>query len=334
MQERAPGLYPELLNNKRINRRHNTTFIMYFFISSLLNQDDLAMSTNIIREITPLTQNDCFTIFSRLKKEFTFPLHYHEELELNLILNAKGARRIVGDHIDSIDDVELVLVGPNVYHAWFTHQCQSEEIREVTIQWHKDLLEDKLLRRNQLSFIRSMMERSQKGILFSRETIAALAPRILSLNQKNGFDSVLELFSILHDLSISRNMRTLSDGSFSNQRLTFNSRRIEKAFEYMNNNYDKSIALGEVAKLVSMTEVSFSRFIKKRTGNTFIDSLNEIRLGHASRMLIDTTHSIAEISYHCGFNNISNFNRIFKRKKTCTPKEFRENFTSGTRVFI
>jgi AraC-like DNA-binding protein len=292
------------------------------------------MSTNIIREITPLTQNDCFTIFSRVKKEFSFPLHYHEELELNLIINAKGARRIVGDHIDSIDDMELVLVGPNVYHAWFTHQCQSEEIREVTIQWHKDLFEDKLLRRNQLSFIRSMMERSQKGILFSRETIAALAPRILSLNQKNGFDSVLELFSILHDLSISRNMRTLSDGSFTNQHFTYNSRRIEKAFEYMNNNYDKPVTLGEVAKLVSMTEVSFSRFIKKRTGNTFIDSLNEIRLGHASRMLIDTTHSIAEISYHCGFNNISNFNRIFKKKKTCTPKEFRENFTSGTRVFI
>ena len=292
------------------------------------------MSTNIIREITPLTQNDCFTIFSRTKKEFSFPLHYHDELELNLILNAKGARRIVGDHIDTIDDVELVLVGPNLYHAWFTHQCKSVEIKEVTIQWHKDLFEDKLLRRNQLAFIRNMMDRSQKGILFSRETTAALTPRILSLNQKNGFDSVLELLSILHDLSTSRNMRTLSDASFTNQHFTYNSRRIETAFEYMNNNYDKPITLGEVARLVSMTEVSFSRFIKKRTGNTFIDSLNEIRLGHASRMLIDTTHSISEISYHCGFNNISNFNRIFKKKKTCTPKEFRESFNSGTRVFI
>jgi len=292
------------------------------------------MSANIIREITPLTQNDCFTIFSRVKKEFSFPLHYHEELELNLIINAKGARRIVGDHIDIIDDIELVLVGPNLYHAWFTHQCRSEEIQEVTIQWHKDLFEERLLRRNQLSFIRNMMDRSQKGILFDREAAATLAPRILSLNQKKGFDSVLELLSILHDLSISKNMRTLSDASFTNQHFTYNSRRIEKAFEYMNNNYDKPITLGEVARLVSMTEVSFSRFIKKRTGNTFIDSLNEIRLGHASRMLIDTTHSISEISYHCGFNNISNFNRIFKKKKTCTPKEFRENFNSGTRVFI
>jgi transcriptional regulator GlxA family with amidase domain len=82
-----------------------------------------------------------------------------------------------------------------------------------------------------------------------------------------------------------------------------------------------------------MTEVSFSRFFKARTGITFIDSLNEIRLGNASRMLIDTTHSIAEIAYNCGFNNISNFNRIFKTKKKCTPKEFRESY-SGKRIFV
>ncbi len=287
-----------------------------------------------MREITPLTQNDCFTLFSRVKKEFTFPLHYHEEFELNFILNAKGAKRIVGDSIEVIDDVEMVLVGPNLYHSWFTNQSKSEDIHEITIQWHKDLLDDKFLCRNQLNFIRTMFERSSRGILFSKETSQALAPRLLSLNQKNGFDSVLELMSILHDLSVSRNMRMLSDASFTNEHFSYNSRRIEKAFQYMNNNYDRSISLNEVSRLVSMTEVSFSRFIKKRTGNTFIDSLNEIRLGHASKMLIDTTHSISEISFNCGFNNISNFNRIFKKKKGCTPKEFRESFTKGSRVFI
>jgi len=83
-----------------------------------------------------------------------------------------------------------------------------------------------------------------------------------------------------------------------------------------------------------MTDVSFSRFFKKRTGITFIDSLMEMRLGQASRLLIDTTQSVAEIAYHCGFNNISNFNRIFKKKKNCTPKEFRSNYNYGSRVFI
>ncbi|SDM25497.1 AraC-type DNA-binding protein [Pedobacter steynii] len=291
------------------------------------------MGNNIVREITPLTQSDCFTIFSRTKKDFDFPLHYHEEYELNLILHAKGAKRIVGDHIDTIEDAELVFIGPNLYHAWFTHQCKSEEILEITIQFHKDLFDERLLKRNQLNFISNMFERSQKGILFSAETIERLSPRLLSLNQKKGFDSVLELFSILHDLSISRNMRTLSNSSFNNEQFNYNSRRIEKAFDYMNANYNRGISLEEVAKVASMPEVSFSRFIKKRTGSTFIDSLNEIRLGHATKLLISSTQTVAEIAYKCGFNNISNFNRIFKKKKNCTPKEFRDSF-SGTRSFI
>jgi transcriptional regulator GlxA family with amidase domain len=177
------------------------------------------------------------------------------------------------------------------------------------------------------------MERAQRGILFSPETIVALKDRLQSLNKKSGFDSVLELLSILHDLSISRNMKTLSDSSFSNEQFHYNSRRIEKVFEYMNAHYNMQITLAEVAKIANMPEASFSRFIKKRTGKTFIDSLNEIRLGHASRMLIDTTNTVAEIAYKCGFNNISNFNRIFKRKKFCIPKEFRETYT-GNRVFI
>lgn len=286
-----------------------------------------------MREITPLTPSDCFTIFSRVKHKFDFPLHYHEEYELNLIINGKGAKRVIGGHIEVIDEVELVLIGPNLYHAWFNHQCQSEEITEVTIQFHKDLFDEKFLKRNQLSFVKSMLERSQRGILFSRETILALKDRLLSLDKKTGFDSVLELLSILHDLSISRNMRTLSDLAFTNEKFYYNSRRIEKVFEYMNANYNKSVSLAEVARIANMPEASFSRFIKKRTGKTFIDSLNEIRLGHASRMLIDTTNTIAEIAYKCGFNNISNFNRIFKRKKFCIPKEFRETYT-GNRVFI
>lgn len=289
---------------------------------------------NIIKEITPLTQSDCFTISSRVKSEFNFPLHFHEEYELNLIINAKGAKRIVGNNVEEIDDIELVLIGPNLSHVWLTHNCKSKEITEVTIQWHKDLFDEKFLKRNQSAFIRKMLERASRGILFPRETAELVYNRLLAINQMQGFDSVLELMSILHQLSTSKSMRQLSDVSFNNdQILNYHSRRIDKAYEFMNANFHKPISLKDISKLVNMTEVSFSRFIKKRTGNTFIDSLNDIRLGHATKMLIETTHSVSEISYNCGFNNISNFNRFFKKKKQCTPKEFRENY-SGTRVFI
>jgi len=292
------------------------------------------MYKNIVREIIPLTTSDCFTIFTRIKSEFDFPLHSHEELELNLIINAAGAKRIIGNHIGEIDDMELVLVGSNLPHFWQTHKCKSKEIKEVTLQFHKDLFDEKFLRRNQLSFIRNLLERSAKGILFSKQTIKEITPRLNGLNQKQGFDSVLELLSILHDLSISRNMHVLSDSAFNNTEFSYNSRRIEKAIEYMNLNFQKPITLTEIAKLTNMADVSFSRFFKARTGITFMDSLLELRLGNASRLLIDTTQSIAEVAYNCGFNNISNFNRLFKKKKNCTPREFRENYSYGNRVFI
>lgn len=292
------------------------------------------MTKSILKETTPLTPNDCFTIFTRVKKEFDFPLHFHEEYELNLIINAAGAKRIVGDHIHVIDDLELVLVGPNLPHAWFKHECTSDAITELTIQWHKDLFDEKFLRRNQLSFIRQMFEQSSRGISFIKENIQAVLPRILALSQRTGFNSVMDLFSLLHDLSTSKGFFVLAENSFTNiPNFKYNSRRLEKVFDFMNNNYHKEVNLKSVAALVNMTEESFSRFIKKRTGNTFINSLNEIRLGHASRMLIDTTHSVSEISYQCGFNNISNFNRLFKKRKNCTPKEFRENY-SDNRIFV
>lgn len=294
------------------------------------------MKSKLLREITPLTPHDCFTLFSREKSEFDFPLHYHDEFELNFIQNAKGAKRVIGDHVEEIDELELVLVGPNLQHGWFTHNCASKEIKEITIQFHRDLFDKKFLQRNQMAFVRNMFERSLRGILFSKETILVIMPRLQALTQRSGFDSVLELLSLLHDLSTSRNIRTLSDTSFNNlETLTYNSRRIELIMNYINHNFDKTITLGEAAKIAAMSEVALSRFFKQRTGKTFIDTLNEIRLGNASRMLIETTHSINEIAYKCGFNNISNFNRIFKKKKDCTPKAFRHSYSSsGVRTFV
>lgn len=293
------------------------------------------MTENILREITPLTQSDCFTYFFRAKSEFDFPLHYHDEIELNFIRNAKGAKRIIGDHVEEIGDMELALVGPGLPHGWFGSGFGPNQVEEITIQFHKDFFDEKFLQKNQLNFIRNMLRRSLRGILFSSDTTTRLESRIVSLGKKQGFDSVLELMSILHDLSISRDYRVLSDSGFSDAEVfSYNSRRIEKVMEFIHTSFDRQITLGEAARIASMTESAFSRFFKLRTGMTFIDCLTEVRLGHASRMLISTTKTIAEIAYSCGFNNISNFNRIFRRKKGCTPRELRESYDQGTRVFI
>jgi len=294
------------------------------------------MSRSILKESPPLTKADCFSLFSRHKTEFNFPVHYHEEYELNFIENGKGARRVVGSSMEEIDNLELVLVGPNIPHAWFTHKSKSESMLEITIQFHKDLFHEVFLKRNQMNFIRLLFEQSLNGISFSRKTIERIAPRLKDLEQKEGFVSVLELMSILHELSVSPDSRTLSGAvNYNTDMIFMHSQRVEKVVAFINEHFHRTVRLAEAAELVDMAETAFSRFFKAKTGITFVDYLNDIRIGHASRMLIDTTAPISEIASECGFTSISNFNRIFKKQKGFVPKDFREKHgTPGRRIFV
>jgi len=283
------------------------------------------MSRSILKESPPLTKADCFSIYARFKTEFNFPVHYHEEYELNFIENASGVRRVVGSSIEEIDNFELVLVGPNIPHAWFTYKCKSECIFEITIQFHRDLFHEIFLKRNQLNFIRNLFERSLKGVSFSRRTIERVAPRLKALAEKEGFESVLDLMAVLHELSLSPDSRTLSDDVTYNTELIYNdSERVEKVVAFINENFSRTIRLAEAAELAEMAETAFSRFFRAKTGITFVDYLNDIRIGHASRLLIDTISPIAEIAQECGFTSLTNFNRIFKKRKGLVPKDFRE----------
>ena len=292
------------------------------------------MKDNIHREITPLKDNDCFLVFDRIKNDFNFPIHFHPEYELNFISNGQGAKRLVGDHIYEIDDFELVLVGPNLYHGWEDyHNNKKQQIHEITIQFPRDLFGDNMLNKNILKPIKELLHHSQRGIAFSRNTILQVEEKIISLSQKRGFDSFIELQSLLYDLAISRDQKLLTNLSFQRSTDFHNSERIEKVYNFVKDNFHNKIKLEDAADLVNMSVVSFTRLIKQRTGKSFVDFVNEIRLGYATRLLIESNKSVSEICFECGFNNISNFNRTFKKKQGSTPSEFRNSFTGLRNVY-
>jgi AraC-like DNA-binding protein len=267
----------------------------------------------------------------RVKDDFDFPIHFHPEYELNFIYRGKGVRRIVGDHSDEIDDLELVLVGPNVVHGWELHNCTCKEIYEITIHIHNDLLDKKMLSRRLFKPFSDMFNRAKFGILFSRETTNLMMPRLMLLSRITGLQYYLEFIAILNELAISEGQRSLSISSDEKEDF-HNSDRIKKVYDYIQENFSKTITLDEISKLVNMSSVSFNRFIKQRTGKTFIHYLNDTRISFASRWLLETDLSIGEISFRCGFNNIANFNRLFKQAKNTTPKEFKKQFIGVKRV--
>ncbi|MBD1262262.1 helix-turn-helix transcriptional regulator [Maribacter polysiphoniae] len=285
----------------------------------------------IHREIVTLSSEDSFLVEDRTKEFFDYPMHYHPEMELNFVLNGKGVRRFIGDCMEEIDDIELVLVGPNLYHVWEQHNCTNKKVREVTIQFHSDLFGEAMMNRSVMRPIREMFERSSHGILFSKEVSLAMKNRLLRVSKMGGMDNFMELFSILYDLAISRNQRLLSTLTPEPPHFEHNN-KIKKLYEFVQQNYARKITLTEAADLVNMSNVSFNRFIKKRTGKTFVDYLNEVRIGYASKFLIERDLAISEIAFICGFNSIANFNRVFKKNKKRTPTEYRDDFIGIKRV--
>ena len=247
--------------------------------------------SRVIHEITPLMGKDVLYITDRRKKEFTYPIHNHEVFELNFVEHASGVRRIVGDSNEVIGDYDLVLItSPDLEHVWEQNTCDSDDIREITVQFYLDMSDD-------------------------------------------GFYAVIQFMTILYELSHCSGARTLATSSFAKVEVESDSRRVLKVKNYIAKNYMDEIRLNTLADIAGMSPSAFSRFFKLHTGRNLSEYIIEMRLGYASRMLVDTAESVAEISFQSGFNNLSNFNRIFKKKKGCSPSEFRENYHK-TRIIV
>lgn len=294
------------------------------------------MNERVLRELPPLHEKDFMYVADRRKKEFTYPIHKHEVFELNYVENGEGVVRIVGDNTQTIGNRDLVLItSPDLEPVWMQGDCHSEEIREVTIQFFLDFdSSDSLFSRTPLLPIKHLFQKARNGVAFSQEAIEKVRPLIDTLSStQDKFYSVVKFMTILYELSLADDTRELATSSFAKVDVDSDSRRILKVKDYIKNHFTEEIRLAELADLVGMSATSFSRFFKLRSGKTLSDYIVEMRLGVAARQLVDTTNSISEICYGCGFNTLSNFNRLFRKYKGCSPTEFREKYFK-TKVIV
>lgn len=289
----------------------------------------------IIHEITPLMGKDVLYIADRHKKEFTYPIHNHSVYELNFVENAKGVRRIVGDSQEVIGDYDLCLItSPDLEHVWEQNECHSDDIREITIQFDFSMSDETLFGRNPYASITRMMQEAKMGLSFPLQAIMKVYGMLDTLSSvKDGFYAVQQFQTILYELSRCENARTLASSSYAKVTVEDDSRRILKVKNFISKNYMDELRLPELASLAGMSSSAFSRFFKLHTGRNISEYIIDLRLGYAARMLVDTAKSISEIGFDCGFNNLSNFNRIFKKKKGCSPSEFRESYHK-TRIIV
>ena len=279
----------------------------------------------ILKEITPLGKNDLFIANYWPDNQMDFPLHFHEDYELNLTLNVRG-KRILGNLVEDFTEKDLVITTPNVLHcykrddAFLNTRCEV-----VVIQFPKELPSWGIFDTDQLRDIRNMLCQPAPGLKFSEETAEAVRERLLRLPTVEGFEGVQLFLDILHELACADRTQVELIGVQSSDSSFPHSRRINRIVQFVEKNYNRKISLEDVGEQVGMSASSVSRFFKKRRHN-FWDYLNGFRIDRAAQMMIETEHTISEISYACGFNNISNFNRVFRERIGTTPSDYRNKF--------
>jgi AraC-like DNA-binding protein len=277
--------------------------------------------SRIMREITPVKSDDLFVVLNHPHAKFGFPVHFHPEYELNLVINSRG-KRIIGDSVLEYSNPDLVFIGPNTPHAW-TGDNDHDDAHVITIQFDGNVLSENMLKKNFALPLKDLLDKSKRGIRFHQEVTKAIHKRIENLSEIHGFDAFISLLSILFDLSISKNQSLLTSQGYVGQFDTSQSQRISKVIAYMQDNLLDNIKIKQVADLVNMSETAFSHFFKKRTQRSFSDYLADMRTSNAARLILETDRSISEVCFMSGFNNLSNFNRTFKGRYKCTPGEMR-----------
>jgi AraC-like DNA-binding protein len=294
------------------------------------------MESRVIHEITPLGEHDFMYVADRHKKEFDYPIHCHEIMELNFVENAAGARRVVGDNSEVIGDYDLALItSSDLEHVWEQHECKSDDIHEITVQFKLDYHDEHTpFHTNPFKSIYQMMARAQRGLAFPMAAIMTVYPRLQKLaTMTDKFYMGMELMTILYELSKFDDAHELASSTFAKVNVSSDSRRVLKVKDYISAHINEDLRLEQLADLAGMTPTAFSRYFKQRTGKNLSEYIVDIRLGQAARLLVDTTDSVSEICWTCGFNTLSNFNRLFRKRKGCNPTEFREKYHK-TKVIV
>ncbi len=290
--------------------------------------------TEIIQEVTPLGEHDLLYVADRHKVCCDFPLHRHNLFELNFVEHGAGCERFVGDSVEALGEYDLVLItAPNLEHAWTQGQCTSRDIHEITVQFYLDY-QNGFLTTNPFRSIQQMFVRAQRGLAFPMKAIMNVYPRLSKLASiQSGFEAAMEWMFILHELSKCDDARELSSSSYAQVKATSESRRVTRVKEYISAHYMDEIRLEKLSEMACMSPTAFSRFFKLRTGKSLSDYIVDVRLGVAARKLVDTDEPVSSICFDCGFNTLSNFNRLFRNRKGCSPTEFREKYAK-TKVIV
>jgi AraC-like DNA-binding protein len=252
--------------------------------------------------------------------------HYHTEIELVYIIKGTGTR-FIGDNISKFSDGDLVLLGTNLPHVWksddiYFKSDSKKKVSAIVIHFPIDFLGIDIWNKVEMAAIKKLLDIAKRGITYTVPNNHQVKKQLLKITELPQFERILSLLQILQTLTTIKDFEILSGLSFANRYQENSSERIDKIYDFILNNFNKEIKLAEVAALATMTPASLCRFFKQKTGKSLSEFVNEVRVGFACKLIIESQLSISEVCYQCGFNSLSYFNRQFKKFAKVSPSQY------------
>ncbi|QDU71705.1 helix-turn-helix domain-containing protein [Mucisphaera calidilacus] len=276
----------------------------------------------LLEHLTPTPQSS-FRLYTRVDDHFSFEWHHHPEYELTLILEGYG-RRFVGDSIHGYEAGDLVLIGPYLPHTWQSDESSSDNTA-VVIHFTEAWVKQGVGSWPELQYLARMLDRSTHGLLFDERTRARAAEGLKALSSMSGLGRLARLLEVLYGLASDPKARTIASPGYRRSSRPIDP-RIDRVCRFVNDRINEELTQREVAAMIRMKPTSFSRLFKRAMGKTFIEYVHELRIANACRGLVESDDPITDVCFRSGFNNVSNFNRVFRRLVGVSPRAYRRQF--------
>jgi AraC-like DNA-binding protein len=265
-------------------------------------------------------------VHTRTGERFDFDWHFHREYELTLITSGAG-RRFVGDSIEEYTAGDLVLTGPDLPHTYASRE-EGTPPEAVVVQFRRDFLGPGLLAGPDLAPIGALLDRASAGLCFPAPRPAAIDTTLRGLPGQPGPERTIDLLRVLLRLARSDNIRPLASPGYRPALNHATRDRLDDVCRYLQAHYSEPVSLREVSRVAHLSPAACSRFIRRTIGRTLTEYLNELRIGAACQLLAETDRQVAEVAITCGYPNLANFNRQFRKLKATTPTAYRAAFRS------
>ncbi|QQT25685.1 AraC family transcriptional regulator [Sphingobacterium spiritivorum] len=277
--------------------------------------------------------NDMYGIKVVDEPYFSTDFHFHEECQLVYLVESEG-RVMIGDSIDDFGRDELIFIGSNLPHVWhnnneyFNSDITGLRAKSASLFLHPDKILEIFKEPSSIQKLKQFFQRGKRGVKFGSETKKEVKVLLLKMVQVNDeFKRMMLLLEILNLICHCSDFQLLSSPGYANSFQLKDNDRIDKILRYVFDNFSNEISLDQAAELINMNKQAFCRYFKKRTQKTFVTFINEVRVGHACKLMKTNDLRVGELAYSCGFKSLTNFTKSFKSIKGITPKEYKKLLT-------